>query len=128
MRGAAGRSGRRDGPRAPDGRTTADQADRGTPQATGGSLPIVRMRVTAALPDAAKGTPFGARIHAIATYLKTFQALSYERLQGAFADLFGLTISQGGLINMLRRAQAHFAGGRDDAVSEQRQAGVVSSD
>jgi transposase len=74
------------------------------------------MRVTAALPDAAKGTPFGARIHAIATYLKTFQALSYERLQGAFADLFGLRISQGGLMNMLRRAQAYFAGGRDDAV------------
>lgn len=70
--------------------------------------PSCGMRVTAALPDAAKGTPFGARIHAIATYLKTFQALSYERLQGAFADLFGLTISQGGLMNMLRRAQAHF--------------------
>lgn len=90
--------------------------------------PSCGMRVTAALPDAAKGTPFGARIHAIATYLKTFQALSYERLQGAFADLFGLTISQGGLMNMLRRAQVHFAGGRDDAVSKLRQAGVVSSD
>ena len=68
--------------------------------------PSCGMRVTAVLPDAAKGTPFGARIHAIATYLKTFQALSYERLQGAFADLFGLTFSQGGMINMLRRAQA----------------------
>jgi transposase len=90
--------------------------------------PSCGIRVTAALPDAAKGTPFGARIHAIATYLKTFQALSYERLQGAFADLFGLTISQGGLMNMLRRAQARFAGGRDDAVSKLRQAGVVSSD
>jgi transposase len=86
------------------------------------------MRVVAPLPAAAKGTPFGARIHAIATYLKTFQALSYERLQGAFADLFGLTISQGGLMNMLRRAQGHFAGGRDDAVSKLRQARVVSSD
>jgi len=31
-------------------------------------------------------------------------------------------------MNMLRRAQAHFAGGRDDAVSRLRQAGVVSSD
>jgi len=90
--------------------------------------PSCGMRVRAALPDAAKGTPFGAWIHAIATYLKTFQALSYERLQGTFADLFGLTISQGGLMNMLRRAQAHFAGGRDDAVSKLRQAGVVSSD
>ena len=74
------------------------------------------------------GTPFGPRIHAMATYLKTFQALSYERLQGAFSDLFGLTISQGGLMNMLRRAQKQFAGGRDDAVSKLRQARVVSSD
>jgi transposase len=90
--------------------------------------PSCGMRVVAPLPAAAKGTPFGARIHAIATYLKTFQALSYERLQGAFADLFGLTISQGGLMNMLRRAQGHFAGGRDDAVSKLRQASVVSSD
>ena len=49
---------------------------------------------------AAHGTPFGPRLHAVATYLKTFQALSYERLQGAFAELFGLTISQGGLMNV----------------------------
>lgn len=90
--------------------------------------PSCGMRVAAPLPDAAKGTPFGARIHAIATYLKTFQALSYERLQGAFADLFGLTISQGGLMNMLRRAQEHFIDGRNDAVSDLRQANVVSSD
>ena len=38
--------------------------------------------------------------------LKTFQALSYERLEGAMTDLFGLTVSQGGLMNMLRRAEA----------------------
>lgn len=90
--------------------------------------PSCGMRVTAELPAAAKGTPFGARIHAIATYLKTFQALSYERLCGAFADLFSLKISQGGLMNMLRRAQGRFADGRDDAVAQLRQARVVSSD
>ncbi len=51
--------------------------------------PSCRTRVAAPLPDAAKGTPFGPRLHAVATYLKTFQALSYERLQRTFADLFG---------------------------------------
>ena len=66
--------------------------------------PACGLRVVAAVPSAAKGTPFGPRLHAVATYLKTFQALSYERLQGALADLFGLAISQGGLMNMLRRA------------------------
>lgn len=49
--------------------------------------------VVAAVPAAAKGTPFGPHVHAVATYLKTFQALSYQRLQGAFADLFGSTLA-----------------------------------
>ena len=62
-------------------------------------------RVVAPVPEAARGTPFGPRLHAVATYLKTFQALSYERLQSALSDLFGLTLSQGGLMNLLRRAQ-----------------------
>ena len=90
--------------------------------------PSCGMRVAAEMPGAALGTPFGPRIHAIATYLKTYQALSYERLQGTFSDLFGLTISQGGLMNMLRRAQKQFTSGRDDAVSKLRQARIISSD
>ena len=84
--------------------------------------------VVAPMPAAAKGTPFGPRLHAVATYFKTFQALSYERLQGAFDHLFGLTISQGGLMNMLRRAQRTFVVKRDDAVAVLRQADVVASD
>jgi transposase len=84
--------------------------------------------VIAPVPVAAQGTPFGSRTHAVATYLKTFQALSYERLQGAFADLFGLTISQGGLMNMLRRSQTAFAPGRDAAIADLRRAKVVASD
>jgi transposase len=80
------------------------------------------------VPDAAKGTPFGPRLHAVATYLKTFQALSYERLQAALADLFGLTLSQGGLMNLLQRAQGRFAEGRAKAVAALRRAAVVASD
>src|SRR5919112_1401308 len=85
-------------------------------------------RVVAPVPDAAKGTPFGPRVHAMATYLKTFQALSHERLQSAFEDLFGLTLSQGGLMTMLRRAQGAFAGERDKAVAALRRARVIASD
>ena len=90
--------------------------------------PSCGMLVPAAVPEEAKGTPFGPRLHAVATYLKTFQALSYERLQGAFADLFGLTISQGGLMNILRRSQGAFAAERDVAIAALRQAKVVASD
>ena len=71
--------------------------------------PACGTRVVAPVPEAARGTPFGPRLHAVATYLKTFQALSYERLQRAFADLFGLTLSQGGLMTMLRRTQGAFS-------------------
>src|SRR5215212_8999189 len=91
-------------------RTLSERADRiidHVPE----QCPACGSRVVADVPSAARGTPFGPRLHAVATYLKTFQALSYERLQGALADLFGLTISQGGLMNLLRRAQGRFEGG-----------------
>src|SRR5919112_428807 len=90
--------------------------------------PACGKRAVAPVPDAAKGTPFGPRLHAVATYLKTFQALSYERLQSTFADLFGLTVSQGGLMNLLRRAQGAFAAERDRAITALRQARVIASD
>jgi transposase len=85
-------------------------------------------RVVAAPPPAATGTPFGPRLHALATYLKTFQSLSYARLQATLADLFGLPISQGGLMNLLCRAQNCFQAGREHAVATLRRAEVVASD
>lgn len=90
--------------------------------------PSCGARVVAPVPEAAQGTPFGPRLHAVATYLKTFQALSYERLQAALSDLFGLTLSQGGLMNLLRRAQGRFHPGREAALSALRRAEVVASD
>ena len=90
--------------------------------------PACGARVVAPVPEAARGTPFGPRLHAVATYLKTFQALCYERLQAALSDLFGLTLSQGGLMNLLRRAQGRFRPGREAAISALRRAAVVASD
>ena len=82
----------------------------------------------APVPKQARGTPFGPRLHAVATDLKTFQALTSERLQAALSDLFGLRLSQGGLMNLLRRAQARFRPGRETAVLALRRAEVVASD
>ena len=90
--------------------------------------PACGTRVVAPVPEAARGTPFGPRLHAVATYLKTFQALSYERLQAALSDLFGLTLSQGGLMNLLRRAQGRFQAGREARRFGLRRAEVVASD
>jgi transposase len=85
-------------------------------------------RVVAPMPAKAEGTPFGPRLHAVVTYLKTFQALSYERLQATLADLFGFTVSQGGLMKMLRRSHGHFRAGREQAIAALRRAKVVASD
>ena len=85
-------------------------------------------RAVAERPAGADATPFGPRLHALVLYLKTFQALSYERLEGAMKDLFGLTVSQGGLTNILRRAEAQFAGGRDTALAALHRAKVVACD
>jgi transposase len=90
--------------------------------------PTCGTRVVAPPPEPARGSPFGPRLHAMAVYLKTFQALSYERLQSALADLFGLRLSQGGLMNLLRRAQGRFEGGQMSAVSALRRAEMVASD
>jgi transposase len=90
--------------------------------------PTCGTRVIAPAPEAARGTPFGPRLHAVATYLKTFQALSYERLQAALSDLFGLTLSQGGLMNLLRRAQERFRPGCEAAIATLRRAEVVACD
>ena len=59
-------------------------------------------------PAVATTTPFGPRIHALAIYLKGFQALSYERLRGLFRDAFGLDVSEGALMNMFIRSHARF--------------------
>lgn len=83
---------------------------------------------SAPVPQAAVGTPFGRRIHALTLYLKSNQLFSYERLQGVFADLFGLDISQGALMNMFKRAAPIFAAKRDDALMVLRQAQVVACD
>ena len=83
---------------------------------------------SAPVPQAAQGTPFGRRIHALALYLKTNQLFSYQRLQGVFCDLFGLDISQGALMNMFKRAAPVFAARRDDALVALRRAQVVACD
>ena len=83
---------------------------------------------SAPVPQAAQGTPFGRRIHALALYLKSNQLFSYQRLQGVFGDLFGLDISQGALMNMFKRAAPIFAAKRDDALVALRRATVVACD
>jgi transposase len=82
----------------------------------------------AAAPAIAVTTPFGPRIHALAIYYKTFQALSYERLRFMFHDAFGLAVSEGALMNMFARARPKFTREADKARRGLRAAKVVASD
>jgi transposase len=79
-------------------------------------------------PAIAGKTPFGPRIHALAIYYKTFQALSYERLRFMFRDAFGLQVSEGALMNMFFRARPRFTCEADKARCDLRAARVVASD
>ena len=74
-------------------------------------------------------TPFGPRIHALAIYLKGLQALSYERLRGLFrGDAFGLSVSEGALMNMFIRSHPRFRIEADKAKAILRAAKIVASD
>ncbi len=74
------------------------------------------------------GSPFGPNIQALALYLKHVQHVSYQRLQAMFADVFGLTISQGALGNMFERRSAAFKDKKAVILARLRTARAVASD
>ena len=61
-------------------------------------------------------------------FLKSFQALSYERLRFLFRDAFGLIVSEGAVMNMFIRSHARFKIEADKAKAVLRKAKVVASD
>jgi transposase len=73
----------------------------------GGRCACCGERATAAAPAGLEpGSPFGKSIEAIVVYLHYAQAIGIERLRLVFGELFGLSISEGALCNILARAQA----------------------
>jgi transposase len=86
------------------------------------------LQAKAPAPAVATATPFGPRIHALAIYYKGFQALSYERLRGMFRDAFGLSVSEGALMNMFIRSHPRFEVEAGNAKAVLRAARVVASD
>lgn len=55
-----------------------------------------------------EGHSVRAAHHALAIYLKGMQLFSYERLRAAFRELFGLSISEGALMNIFKRKAPAF--------------------
>ena len=90
----------------------------------GGRCACCGERAVAAAPEGlAPGSPFGRSIEAMAVDLHYTPAIGLERLCCLFGDLFGLTISEGALCNILARAQAPL-----EAAAAAIAAAVVASD
>jgi transposase len=75
-----------------------------------------------------EGTPSGPGIAATVAYLHGCQLMSYKRLTEALDGLFGVTISQGAIANMLARAGKPFAARADTIASTVRASAVIASD
>ena len=75
-----------------------------------GDCPGCGERVAATAPaDMPVGSPFGPGIVALVIYLHVCQMVSFNRLVEMLKGLFGLTISEGAIANMLARSAAPFA-------------------
>ena len=76
----------------------------------------------------APGSPFGERLRALALHLRFSQNIGLARLQGVFRDVFGVAISQGGLVNIIRAAAAPFAAQAARLRERLLQGPVIASD
>jgi transposase len=71
-----------------------------------GVCPCCRRSVIASVPDGMEpGSPFGPGIAALVLHLHVTKAISFERLSRLMDELFGLTISEGAIANILARAE-----------------------
>lgn len=75
-----------------------------------------------------KGRMFGDNLEKLTIYLHHAHPLSYQRVQHIFRDLFGLKISLGGLVNVVKRSQKRLAKGAESIRQQVKQALVVGSD
>jgi transposase len=68
----------------------------------GGVCPCCARRFKAEAPAGLEpGSPFGPNIRAFVLYLRAVQGIPLARLRDVLLDLFGLSISEGALVNML---------------------------
>jgi transposase len=91
--------------------------------------PRCKARVTAqAPPDMPEGSPFGPGITAAVAYLHGCQMVSFKRLTELCEGLFGLSISQGAVANMLARIGKPFAAAAEQIAVTVRASAVIASD
>jgi transposase len=93
------------------------------------TCPCCCARVTATPPaDMPEGTPFGPGIVSAIAYLHGCHMVGFKRLTELCDGLFGLTISQGAISNILARAARPFAASAETIAAEVRASEVIASD
>jgi transposase len=94
-----------------------------------GSCPCCRQRVSAPVPAGFEpGSPFGPGLRALVVHLHATQAIGFERLARLLEEVFGVTISEGALVNILARAKAPLVRAAEPIAAAVRQSAVVGSD
>jgi len=93
------------------------------------TCPCCKARVTAQAPaDMPEGSPFGPGIKAAVAYLHGCQMVGFKRLTELCEGLFGLTISQGAISNMLARMGKPFGATAEQIAATVRASEVIASD
>ena len=73
-------------------------------------------------------SPLGPSVEALVVYLHYAHAIGLERLRGLLGEIFGLSISEGALCNILARATAPLAAAAEAIAARVTAAAVVASD
>lgn len=76
----------------------------------------------------APGSPFGQTIESVATYWRYSHAISYQRLSQMFAEVFGLTISEGGLASLFERVKTRLDSQVESILRRLQQSRLICSD
>ena len=71
---------------------------------------------------------FGARLENTVVYLRQEQHLGYQRTQGALANLYGVTLSQGGIDHIMQRVGQRALTKTEPIQTDVQQSAVVNSD
>jgi transposase len=94
-----------------------------------GVCPCCQKPVAAPAPEGFDpGSPFGPGLSALIIHLHVTQAVSFQRLVWLMAEVFGVTISEGAIANILARAQAPLVGAAQPLAQAVRTSPVVGSD
>jgi transposase len=94
-----------------------------------GICPCCRKPVSAPAPEGFEpGSPFGPGIAALIIHLHVTQAISFERLCRLMSEVFGLSISEGAIANILARAKAALVAASATIAAAVRASPVVGSD